>query len=119
MNDIGGYFCTNSLRVLTAEWMYVSQRSRDGVPCASSCNSHAPLQAVGVYVRFVLSQRPPIDSSSDEGFQPARVEGNVKLKQVSFYYPSRPDVQVGDQRLLIIIIIIIILIIRSLFMIWP
>ena len=107
--DSDGYLCTNSVRVLIAAWLYASQRSRDGVQYARSCNSHAPLQAEGVYVGVIRSQRPPIDSNSDEGFQPVLVQGNVQLKEVSFCYPSRPDVQVGDQRLLIIIIIIILI----------
>ncbi|XP_061185823.1 ATP-dependent translocase ABCB1-like [Saccostrea echinata] len=42
----------------------------------------------------LIEQVPDIDSSSDEGLKPGGVTGNVKLRNVKFRYPARPEVQV-------------------------
>ncbi|KAI0234910.1 ATP-dependent translocase ABCB1 [Lamellibrachia satsuma] len=42
----------------------------------------------------ILDRTPPIDNSSEEGIQPANMEGNIHLEDVVFTYPSRPGVQV-------------------------
>ena len=39
-------------------------------------------------------QVPPIDIKSDTGISPDHVEGKVEFKDVTFSYPSRPDVVV-------------------------
>ena len=39
-------------------------------------------------------QEPEIDSSSEEGQRPEKVEGNVEFVDVDFAYPARPEVQV-------------------------
>ena len=39
---------------------------------------------------------PPIDASSDEGEKPAGVEGVIELRNVSFHYPSRPEVTIFE-----------------------
>lgn len=41
-------------------------------------------------------REPPIDSSSDVGLKPSSVEGAFTLENVTFYYPSRPNVKVLD-----------------------
>ena len=41
-----------------------------------------------------LSQVPPIDSSSDEGLIPDKLNPTIKFQDVCFSYPARPDVQV-------------------------
>ncbi|SCV74374.1 BQ2448_6806 [Microbotryum intermedium] len=58
------------------------------------------LQAVG-YARgaataifATIDRHPVIDSSSDEGLKPEKVDGIIELKDVDFIYPSRPAVQV-------------------------
>ena len=38
---------------------------------------------------------PEIDSSSNEGEVPDRFDSTVQFNNVSFKYPSRPDVPVG------------------------
>ncbi|KAM9308182.1 ATP-binding cassette sub-family B member 5 [Gastrophryne carolinensis] len=44
---------------------------------------------------FALFERePPIDSYSRHGLEPSDCQGNLELRQVTFKYPSRPDVTV-------------------------
>ncbi|KAL4522645.1 hypothetical protein Ndes2526B_g01010 [Nannochloris sp. 'desiccata'] len=42
----------------------------------------------------ILDRVPPIDSSSNDGIEPASCAGTVALRDVYFYYPQRPDVKV-------------------------
>lgn len=55
------------------------------------------LTSVGaaVTVYETIDRIPPIDSQSDEGLKPEKLDPNIKLRNVDFTYPSRPDVQVG------------------------
>ena len=46
--------------------------------------------------KFIFIQVPPIDSSSDKGRKPSKVQGNIELRNVKFRYPARPDVQVNN-----------------------
>ena len=48
--------------------------------------------AVTIYE--TIDKIPLIDSSSEEGLRPEKLEPSIKLKNVEFSYPSRPDVQV-------------------------
>lgn len=41
-----------------------------------------------------MDRVPPIDSADPSGEKPATVEGEIKLEDVQFTYPSRPDVKV-------------------------
>ena len=43
----------------------------------------------------VIDRVPEMDSSSQEGEKPSKLEGNIKFRDVSFNYPSRPDVEVS------------------------
>ena len=43
---------------------------------------------------FCFLQVPPIDITSDAGISPDHVEGKVEFRDVTFTYPSRPDVVV-------------------------
>jgi ATP-binding cassette subfamily B (MDR/TAP) protein 1 len=45
---------------------------------------------------FTIWRIPPIDSASDEGETLKRVDGEIALHNVDFYYPSRPSVKVLD-----------------------
>lgn len=38
-----------------------------------------------------INRVPSIDSLSDQGDRPKDLEGNIKFKNVSFIYPSRPE----------------------------
>lgn len=42
-----------------------------------------------------IDRIPPIDSFSDEGSKPA-IHGNISVKNLTFYYPTRPGVRVLD-----------------------
>ncbi|KAK2176084.1 hypothetical protein NP493_686g01047 [Ridgeia piscesae] len=42
----------------------------------------------------IIDRKPAIDSSSDEGVQPASIDGNIHFEDVVFTYPSRPGIQV-------------------------
>jgi ATP-binding cassette subfamily B (MDR/TAP) protein 1 len=42
----------------------------------------------------IIDRIPIIDSLSEEGLRPESIEGNIKLTDVKFKYPARPDVQV-------------------------
>lgn len=55
------------------------------------------LTAVGaaVTVYETINRIPPIDSHSDEGLKPEKLDPNIKLRNVDFTYPSRPDIQVS------------------------
>jgi ABC-type multidrug transport system fused ATPase/permease subunit len=45
-------------------------------------------------VYSIIEQHPNIDSSSDTGEKPALIYGKIQFQNVSFTYPSRPDIQV-------------------------
>ncbi|XP_036102579.1 ATP-binding cassette sub-family B member 5 [Molossus molossus] len=40
----------------------------------------------------LLEKKPTIDSNSEEGKKPDTCEGNIEFREVSFFYPCRPDV---------------------------
>uniref|UniRef100_A0A151UEM9 ABC transporter B family member 9 n=1 Tax=Cajanus cajan TaxID=3821 RepID=A0A151UEM9_CAJCA len=42
----------------------------------------------------ILDSKPTIDSSSDEGTTLDTVKGDIEFQQVSFCYPTRPDIQI-------------------------
>eukprot|EP00002_Diphylleia_rotans_P014621 TRINITY_DN2848_c0_g1_i8.p1 TRINITY_DN2848_c0_g1~~TRINITY_DN2848_c0_g1_i8.p1 ORF type:complete len:1149 (-),score=251.56 TRINITY_DN2848_c0_g1_i8:291-3737(-) len=44
----------------------------------------------------IIDRVPPINSSSDEGLKTPIVKGDIQLTNVSFRYPSRPDVKIFD-----------------------
>ncbi|KAH8822799.1 ste6-like protein [Flagelloscypha sp. PMI_526] len=41
-----------------------------------------------------IDRTPDIDSYSDEGKKPDKVDGNISLENIRFHYPSRPNVEV-------------------------
>ena len=53
--------------------------------------------AAGNDVLKMLARVPEIDSMSEEGLKLEKVEGDLELSDVSFYYPARPTVQVLDK----------------------
>src|SRR5260370_13495702 len=38
--------------------------------------------------------RPPIDSASSDGLKPTNVTGRITVENVSFHYPSRPEIPI-------------------------
>ena len=44
-----------------------------------------------------IDRKPPIDSSSDKGLTPEKLNPTIELRNVSFAYPTRPDIQVADK----------------------
>ncbi|XP_002818217.3 ATP-binding cassette sub-family B member 5 [Pongo abelii] len=45
-----------------------------------------------VHLFALLEKKPNIDSRSQEGKKPDTCEGNLEFREVSFFYPCRPDV---------------------------
>ena len=43
----------------------------------------------------VSFQKPDIDSSSEDGVKPTQISGNIDFREVTFRYPTRPDVPVS------------------------
>lgn len=43
---------------------------------------------------LLLSQEPEIDCLSEEGHKLDKVKGDIEFHNITFYYPSRPDVKV-------------------------
>uniref|UniRef100_A0A4W6DIY9 Bile salt export pump n=1 Tax=Lates calcarifer TaxID=8187 RepID=A0A4W6DIY9_LATCA len=49
------------------------------------------------YTPGTLLQEPEIDCLSEAGYKLNRVKGDIEFHNVTFYYPSRPDVKILDQ----------------------
>jgi ATP-binding cassette subfamily B (MDR/TAP) protein 1 len=43
-----------------------------------------------------IDRTPPIDSSSEAGLKPEKLNPTIELRNVNFTYPTRPDVQVSQ-----------------------
>ncbi|KAK7886789.1 hypothetical protein WMY93_026410 [Mugilogobius chulae] len=43
----------------------------------------------------IIDRVPTINSFSEDGYKPDKIQGNVEFKNIHFCYPSRPDVKVG------------------------
>lgn len=66
-----------------------------GVSQASALASDATKatdSAISVF--SILDQKSKVDSSSSEGLTLENITGNIDFSNVSFKYPSRPDVQI-------------------------
>lgn len=51
-------------------------------------------QAAGGKVFEAIDREPTIDSASTEGLRPAVCHGHISVRDVSFTYPSRPDIPI-------------------------
>lgn len=47
-----------------------------------------------LFLTCYSAQEPQIDSSSDAGYKPKHVKGNLEFRNVYFNYPARPDTKV-------------------------
>ncbi|CAD6230187.1 unnamed protein product [Miscanthus lutarioriparius] len=66
-----------------------------GVSQASALASDATkARASAISIFSILDRKSKIDSSSDDGMTLENVTGNINFNNVSFKYPSRPDVQI-------------------------
>ncbi|XP_053121953.1 ATP-binding cassette sub-family B member 5 isoform X2 [Hemicordylus capensis] len=45
-------------------------------------------------IYYIINKPRPIDSSSDEGFKPDILQGEIEFKSIHFSYPSRPDTKI-------------------------
>lgn len=50
--------------------------------------------ALSLYLCIVL-QQPVIDCMSEDGYKLDRIKGEIEFHNVTFRYPSRPDVKVS------------------------
>ncbi|KAE9191335.1 ABC transporter B family member 2 [Phytophthora fragariae] len=48
----------------------------------------------GKAIVAIKNLEPPIDSFDESGLQPAHLEGKIEFKNVSFRYPTRPEVSI-------------------------
>lgn len=66
-----------------------------GVSQASALASDATkARESAISIFSILDRKSKIDSSSNDGMVPENVTGNIDFNNVSFKYPSRPDVQI-------------------------
>lgn len=61
---------------------------------ASNFEYFATAKAAAHKIFETIDRRPDIDTESDQGFKPDKIQGKIEFKNVSFTYPSRPDVKV-------------------------
>ncbi|XP_053570108.1 ATP-binding cassette sub-family B member 5 [Bombina bombina] len=55
---------------------------------------YAKAKSAASYLFNLFEREPPIDSYSQEGEKPDIFKGNLEFRNISFNYPSRPDVPV-------------------------
>ncbi|CAB4029928.1 multidrug resistance 1-like, partial [Paramuricea clavata] len=54
----------------------------------------ASARGAAYHVYELIDRTPAIDISSEDGVAPELLEGNVDFEDISFTYPSRPDIQI-------------------------
>ena len=70
----------------------------NALPFISSVSAAA---GAAVAIFEVIEREPEIDPYSESGLKPKSVDGHISLKNVSFKYPARPDIEVNiAQRLM-------------------
>ncbi|XP_006832349.1 PREDICTED: multidrug resistance protein 1-like [Chrysochloris asiatica] len=55
---------------------------------------HSKAKSGAAHLFALLEKKPTIDSYSQKGKKPDTCEGNIEFREVSFFYPCRPDVLV-------------------------
>ncbi|XP_074721099.1 phosphatidylcholine translocator ABCB4-like [Strix uralensis] len=58
---------------------------------APSMEAFANARGAAYAVFSIIDNEPEIDSSSDAGYKPTHVKGNLEFQNVYFNYPARPD----------------------------
>lgn len=53
------------------------------------------IHVVAVYLFYIPLQKPIIDCMSEDGYKLDRIKGEIEFHNVTFHYPSRPEVQVS------------------------
>lgn len=48
-----------------------------------------------LYSFYILLQKPLIDCMSEDGYKLDRIKGEIEFHNVTFHYPSRPEVKVS------------------------
>ncbi|KAA8579509.1 hypothetical protein FQN60_006602 [Etheostoma spectabile] len=65
---------------------------------ASSClEAFAAGRGAATLIFETIEREPEIDCLSEAGYKLDRVKGDIEFHNVTFYYPSRPDVKILDQ----------------------
>lgn len=64
--------------------------------------------ALSLYLCTAL-QQPVIDCMSEDGYKLDRIKGEIEFHNVTFRYPSRPDVKVSVSIFLMFIILLLLL----------
>uniref|UniRef100_A0A673T6P4 ATP binding cassette subfamily B member 4 n=1 Tax=Suricata suricatta TaxID=37032 RepID=A0A673T6P4_SURSU len=61
---------------------------------SSFAPDYAKSKLSAAHLFMLLERQPLIDSDSEEGLRPDKLEGNVTFNEVAFNYPTRPDIPV-------------------------
>ncbi|KGL84068.1 Multidrug resistance protein 1, partial [Tinamus guttatus] len=61
---------------------------------APSMEAFANARGAAYAIFSIIDNEPQIDSSSDAGYKPDHVKGNLEFCNVYFNYPARPDIKV-------------------------
>uniref|UniRef100_A0A8D0EJ10 Phosphatidylcholine translocator ABCB4 n=1 Tax=Strix occidentalis caurina TaxID=311401 RepID=A0A8D0EJ10_STROC len=61
---------------------------------APSMEAFANARGAAYAVFSIIDNEPEIDSSSDAGYKPTHVKGNLEFQNVYFNYPARPDTKI-------------------------
>uniref|UniRef100_A0A3Q3JAS7 Bile salt export pump n=1 Tax=Monopterus albus TaxID=43700 RepID=A0A3Q3JAS7_MONAL len=65
---------------------------------ASPClEAFAAGRGAATIIFETIDKEPEIDCLSEAGYKLDKVKGNIEFHNVTFYYPSRPDVKILDQ----------------------
>lgn len=63
--------------------------------CSPHTEAFAAARGAAQSVFEIIARQPAIDSLAEDGDKPEKVSGDMKLTDVHFKYPSRPDVKVS------------------------
>ena len=60
----------------------------------SGLNDIAMCKGAAAFLIAVNKRKPPIDCFDESGVKPSTVKGKISFRNINFWYPTRPDVQV-------------------------
>lgn len=63
--------------------------------CVPHVEGFAAARGAAASIFSMIEREPGIDSLQEGGSSPRRVIGDIKMEDVHFSYPSRPNVKVG------------------------